>query len=239
MRKKLNILIADDEESIGYSLAGILEIEGYNVAVTVDGCEAVELAKRNDFDLAFFDIRMPKMNGVEALEEIRKFNNKIVVVMMTAYAENVLIEEAIKIGVLECIGKPFEISKVLDIALRVEAGAVARKKSVVIVSADTFGFLDLKTDMVRKGYKVESFLDVISLFGNFSKVPLDFIIFEPKSMDELKCLELKLKEQDLKTKIIVFVDYENASLIEEFKQNGVLFMRKPFSKIELLESMRD
>ena len=72
--KNLNILIADDEEGLRFSLASILEIEGYRVKTAGDGLEALELVKSNSFDIAFFDIRMPGMNGVEVFKKIKEIS---------------------------------------------------------------------------------------------------------------------------------------------------------------------
>jgi DNA-binding NtrC family response regulator len=114
MANNLNILIADDEESLRYSLGGILKIRGYNVTLVEDGLKAVEAIKNGNFDVAFLDIRMPEMNGVEAFEKIKKFNKKIIIIIMTAYALTDLMEKAEKEAFL-IIDKPFDIDKILKI----------------------------------------------------------------------------------------------------------------------------
>ena len=123
--KKFNILIADDEEGLRFSLASILEMDGYDVQTAGDGLAALELVKENDFDIAFFDIRMPGMNGVETLKKIKIASPKTIVVMMTAYAMNDLIKESVAEGAFACISKPFEIEDILNTVKEVESKRVA------------------------------------------------------------------------------------------------------------------
>jgi DNA-binding NtrC family response regulator len=136
--KNLSILIADDEEGLRFSLASILEMEGYSVQTAGDGFEALELVKKNAFDIAFFDIRMPGMNGVEAFKKIKEIGSEIIVVMMTAYAMNDLIKEAIKEGAFACISKPFEIEDVINTVKEISG-----KKTGLVISknSDTKDFL--------------------------------------------------------------------------------------------------
>ncbi|MDR3256124.1 MAG: response regulator [Endomicrobium sp.] len=133
MDKKLNILIADDEEAIRFPLASIFEMEGYNVKTAENGLEVLKLIENDDFDIAFFDIKMPEMDGVEVFKEIKKLNKKMTVVIMTADTMTELVKEAIQEGAFACISKPFEIEDVLnmikEIAFKSDAG---NKKKVAI-----------------------------------------------------------------------------------------------------------
>ena len=136
--KKFNILIADDEEGLRFSLASILEMDGYDVQTAGDGFAALELVKENDFDIAFFDIRMPGMNGVETLKKIKIASPKTIVVMMTAYAMNDLIKESIAEGAFACISKPFEIEDVLNTVKEVESKRAALVLGREASAADFF-----------------------------------------------------------------------------------------------------
>ena len=72
MNDNLKILVVDDEDSLRISLASILELEGYEVKMAEDGYKAIELAKQEDFDIIFSDIRMPGISGTETFKEIKK-----------------------------------------------------------------------------------------------------------------------------------------------------------------------
>ncbi|MDR2066451.1 MAG: response regulator [Endomicrobium sp.] len=113
MQNKPNILIVDDDSSVGFSLIGILKMENYKTASANSGKEAIEAIKNNNFDIAFFDIRLPDMNGVELLQAVREFNSSLIIIMMTAYASRDLIEEALQKGAVRCLKKPFDLPEAL------------------------------------------------------------------------------------------------------------------------------
>ncbi|MDR2395446.1 MAG: response regulator [Endomicrobium sp.] len=109
------ILVVDDEDSLSFSLISILKMEGYEAVSANSGKKAIELIKNNKFDAAFFDIRLPDMKGVELLREAKLINNKLIVIMMTAYAYNDLIKTTIQEGAFRCLRKPFEVIEMLDL----------------------------------------------------------------------------------------------------------------------------
>lgn len=113
MQNKPNILIVDDEDAVCFSLISILELEHYEARSANSGKHAIEVIKNNNFDIAFFDIRLPDMNGVELLKRVREFNSNLIVIMMTAYASNNLIQEALQKGAIRCLRKPFKLPEVL------------------------------------------------------------------------------------------------------------------------------
>jgi DNA-binding NtrC family response regulator len=112
---KPNILVVDDESSITISLTSILTMYEFDTTSANTAKEAIELIKNNNFDLAFFDIIMPEMNGVELLKEVKKFNNNLTVIMMTAYADKDFIEEALQEKAFICLKKPFEIPEMVEL----------------------------------------------------------------------------------------------------------------------------
>ncbi|MDR1087296.1 MAG: response regulator [Endomicrobium sp.] len=136
MASKLNILIADDEMSLRSSLRNILEMKSYNTAEAKNGLEAVEAVKNGSFDVVFLDIRMPEMNGIEAFREISKFNKKIIVIIMTAYALTDLIKEAEQKAFL-LIDKPFDIPYILEVLRNIEAGKSYSKEKVAVIGENS------------------------------------------------------------------------------------------------------
>jgi two-component system response regulator HydG len=112
---KSNILVVDDLKSIRLTLSGILGDEGYNVVLAEDGYQAIEAAKQAPFDFVFMDIKMPGINGVQTLREIKKINPQAVVIMMTAYSVEDLVSQALGEGAYAVVYKPFDIDKIMDI----------------------------------------------------------------------------------------------------------------------------
>jgi len=112
---KTNILVVDDLKSMRLTLGGILEDEGYNVVLAEDGYQAIEAAKQTPFALAFMDIKMPGINGVQAFREIKKINPQAAVIMMTAYPVEDLVREAVEEGAYAVVYKPFDVENILSI----------------------------------------------------------------------------------------------------------------------------
>jgi len=91
----------------------VLKEKGYAVATAQSGPEAIAKVKETAFDIIFMDIKMPEMNGVETYNRIKKIRPEAVVVMMTAYAVEDLIQEALKKGANGVMYKPLDIKKVV------------------------------------------------------------------------------------------------------------------------------
>jgi len=120
MSNKKNILVVNDERGIRQMLGDILKDRGYNIFMAEDGYKAIEKVKEISSAIVFLDIRMPGINGVETLKEIKKISPETRVIMITAYADRNLEKEAIKQGADIVIHKPFDIKKVIAIVEKLD-----------------------------------------------------------------------------------------------------------------------
>src|SRR3989338_7134033 len=109
---KPRILIADDEEGIRESLNLILG-DTYDLAFARDGEETLKAAEANQFALILLDVKMPKLDGIEVLKRLKAADNRTPVVVLTAYQSVELAQEAVKLGALNYLPKPFERETVL------------------------------------------------------------------------------------------------------------------------------
>jgi signal transduction histidine kinase/CheY-like chemotaxis protein len=103
------ILIVDDEPSVLLTVAAILEQEGYAVDAVPDGAAAVRNLGTRNYDLVLTDLKMPGIDGLQVLEEVRKRSPNTVTVMMTGYASVDSALEAIQRGAYEYLLKPTEV----------------------------------------------------------------------------------------------------------------------------------
>lgn len=117
MKAKLSILVADDDVAHGRMLRTLLENWGYAVDVAGDGAEAVRACRERSFDLVLLDVRMPVMDGLEALQRIREARPALPVLMMTAYSDVPAAVEAIKSGAFDYLAKPLDFER-LRVSLR-------------------------------------------------------------------------------------------------------------------------
>jgi CheY-like chemotaxis protein len=114
MKSGIRILVLDDNVDVALGLAEILELHDYDVRVVHDGLSAVSAFNKYKIDMGLFDIRMPGMNGVEAFMEIRRQNPHASVLLMSGYAEDEVVERALKNGALGLLSKPFEPDELLS-----------------------------------------------------------------------------------------------------------------------------
>jgi two-component system nitrogen regulation response regulator NtrX len=110
---KSRILVIDDEAEIRRSVRMILEYEGYDVLEAASGPDGVALAERESPDLVFLDIKMPGMDGLEALQRIRAANETLPVVIISGHGTVSTAVEATKLGAFDFIEKPLASERVL------------------------------------------------------------------------------------------------------------------------------
>ena len=104
----MKILVIDDDVSVSTVVNLILKYK-YDVATTNCPLSAFNYLSQHKVDLVLLDIKMPLLNGIEALREIKKRHPETVVIMLTAYASEDNIREAKALGAHGFIGKPFDI----------------------------------------------------------------------------------------------------------------------------------
>lgn len=104
--RKLNILVVDDDRDNANSLGELFEYEGHATQVVYSGKEAIFAYLQMDFDLAFVDVMMPGLNGVQSFMEIRKLRPRAKVFMMSGYSVEELLRQAINHGALGMLSKP-------------------------------------------------------------------------------------------------------------------------------------
>ncbi|WP_242337901.1 sigma-54 dependent transcriptional regulator [Anaeromyxobacter sp. SG66] len=106
--ERTRILVVDDEEIVRESLGGWLEKDGYTVGTMPEGRSAIEALKRERWSIMIVDLKMPGMDGLQVLEEAKKLQPDVAVVIMTAYATVDTAVSAMKMGAYDYLVKPFD-----------------------------------------------------------------------------------------------------------------------------------
>ncbi|HHT9123599.1 MAG TPA: response regulator, partial [Candidatus Wunengus sp. YC63] len=101
------VLIVDDEKLMRISLESQLKKEGYNVKSVDNAIDGLKMVKSEEYDIVVTDLRLSGMSGMDFLKEIKKHNQEIIVVIMTAYGTLESAVSAIKEGAYDYIAKPF------------------------------------------------------------------------------------------------------------------------------------
>ena len=117
--EEMKILVVDDEEGARELFNTILSDEGYEVTLAVNGEDALSRMKGVVYDLVVTDIKMPGMDGLQLLQEIRKEGSKADVIMVTAYGEVESYLKAMSLGAAEYINKPIRIKELKRIVHKV------------------------------------------------------------------------------------------------------------------------
>ncbi len=125
------VLLVDDEEEFVETLAERMRNRGMDVATTTSGADALDRVDAEDFDVVVLDLKMPGIDGLEALKRIKRRRPDIQVVLLTGYATVEKGVEAIKEGALEFLEKP------IDLASLTEAIHRAKATKMVLVEKET------------------------------------------------------------------------------------------------------
>ncbi|TAL72555.1 MAG: response regulator transcription factor [Bacteroidetes bacterium] len=112
------VLIVDDEDNFRSIVKEILTDEAFYVAEASDGLIAVEIFKNSTIDAVLLDLRMPHMDGIETMSELRKINPHIPVIILTAFGDIPTAVETVKQGAYDFITKPPEFDELISIIKR-------------------------------------------------------------------------------------------------------------------------
>jgi two-component system, response regulator PdtaR len=158
----VRILIAEDETIIRLDLRELLETAGFEVcAEAKDGVEAVELAASEEPELAILDVKMPRLDGIDAARRILE-DRPIPIVMLTAYGQDELVSRAVEAGVFGYLVKPFREADLLPAirtararheelaALREEAESLSEALATRKVVERAKGLLMEKDDLTEE-----------------------------------------------------------------------------------------
>lgn len=149
------ILIADDEETYRYMLNDLLTNEGYQAAVVGDGIQAINALQANAFDIAFLDIKMPKVDGIDVLKFIKETFSETEVVMLTGVGTVPIAIECMKLGAYDFLTKPYLSEDLIKTVRKIEEKRSLLRENQII-----------KAELSR----LSGSTDIIGNSANFNKV---------------------------------------------------------------------
>jgi DNA-binding NtrC family response regulator len=113
MPETANVLIVDDDEEVRQLYSDIVELIGFTPKAVADGMTALQQLKANNFSLVILDMRIPDMSGLETFKGIRQFDTDVPVVLTTGYGMDENVKEALSMGALLCLEKPFNVVRAM------------------------------------------------------------------------------------------------------------------------------
>jgi len=117
--KKVKILALDDEKIVLESVSRILEEENYQVKTCRNGEEALETLKEGGFDILITDLKMPGMDGLQAMESMLEIDPDLSIIMFTAYSTVDSAVKAMKMGAVDYIRKPFTPDQLTELVAKI------------------------------------------------------------------------------------------------------------------------
>lgn len=148
------ILVVDDEEKIREVIKEYARFDGYDVKEAIDGMDAIDKCKEEDFDIIIMDVMMPKLDGFSAIKEIRKKKN-IPVIMLSARGEEYDKLFGFEIGIDDYVVKPFS-PKELMARINAVLTRVSIKKEDIGSDKDKYVYEDLVIDMLGREVYIDN-----------------------------------------------------------------------------------
>ncbi len=234
MTSPLRILVVDDDKDHADSLADLFTLEGHTVSVAYSAQQAIDCYIKSDFDVAFIDVVMPGMNGVESFLEIRRLRPDAKIFMMTGYSVEELLRQAVDNGALGVIPKPFDPDAIMA---RLEEINTA---GIVIVAEDDPEFASaLSKNNSGKGKVCAHVTDPAAAVKNGDNQYFDVMVLDLKSSSLINGLDVytSLRTQGKAVPTVMITacppDFEGSlETFRDFTSTGIL--NKPFEPCELI-----
>jgi DNA-binding NtrC family response regulator len=215
----MKILVVDDDPRIVKTTCDILKIKGHEPVAAYSGEEGVEKVRSDPPDCVLMDIKMPGINGVEALKQMKQIAPALPVVLVSAYATDDLLEEAKRVGAYAILSKPLNFPMILSFL------SLLRKEESILVVDDDPGFCKtLKDILTLRGFQVETESKPQSVMGHLDDnyklavVLLDLKLGEVNGVDVLK--EIQAKYPGKPVVLVTGYREEMANSIEKARKIG-------------------
>jgi CheY-like chemotaxis protein len=229
------ILVVDDDPNMVQTLCDILEMRGWETTRAFNGLEAVQHAAAKNVDVVLMDVKMPQMNGVEALQRMKQANPAIRIVLMTAYAAPDLLAQAEEAGVVRIMRKPIDLPAVLTLLEAASKGA----RSVLVVDDDAAYLRTISDLLSRHGIITLQARTLPEALERFRRQPPAAVLIDLK-LDGINMSEHLLAFRELSPGVLLML---HSGYVEELKDavehapNGLVAaaFTKPMAVERLLE----
>ena len=200
MAEKLKILVVDDNKNFCRNVTDILELGDYEVVSAYDGFKALEMVKENGFDMVLMDIRMPGMDGVETFKKIKEVAPTTAVIMVTAYAVEDLIREALREGAFGALRKPVDFDQFMELIEK----SIPNGKLILVVDDDESFCANLQDVLSDKGYRVSVSYDSKTAVDKARENNFDIMLIDLR-LNGVNGLETYRSIRDFRPKAVAII----------------------------------
>ena len=245
---KANILVLDDDPVVRRALTDTLTDEGYQVETAADGLEGLEKAKAPPFDILLVDLRLPGMDGIEVLREIREVTPEVIVILMTAYATLETAKEAMKLGAYDYIAKPLDpdaVTALLEKALEkrrlnLEMKAAVEVPKILVVDDEAIVCQALTDVLGDEGYRVTTVQSAYEALDMMKRETFHILIADLR-LPDLDGIELIAAARGIDPEILALVITGYPSIetaVEAMKTSAYDYITKPIDSDLLVAAVR-
>jgi DNA-binding NtrC family response regulator len=235
----MKILVVDDDRRIVKTTCDILKVKGHEAIGAYSGEEGVEQVRRESPDCVLMDIKMPGINGVEALKQMKALVPDLPVVLVSAYAADDLLAEAKRAGAYAVLSKPLNFPMILSFL-----SLLRKEESVLVVDDDPNFCRTLKDVLTLRGFQVETESEPRKVLSHLDKdyqlavVLLDLKLGAVNGVEVLQ--EIKYKYPGKPVVLMTGYRKEMGDSIERGRQIGAYTcLYKPFESDELFTLLED
>lgn len=234
----MKVLVVDDDRRMVKTICDILKVKGYEAIPAYSGEEGVEKVRTESPGCVLMDIKMPGIDGVEALKRIKEAAPDIPVLLMSAYATPEQAEEARENGAYSVLTKPLDVQQVLSFL-----SLLRKEESILVVDDDPLFCKTLKDILQARGYRVETEGEAGNVIGHMERnyklvVILDLKLGSADGLDVLKEIRAKFPSKP----VVMVTGYrdEMGGAIEKGCQIGAYScLYKPFEVEELVRIVEE
>ena len=224
-KKTERVLVVDDEANMRRTLADILRNEGYEVTTAATGAEAVQRCSEAAYDIVLMDVRMPGIDGVEAFRRIRRHQEGVRVILMSAYGLEDLKQAALDEGAIAFLTKPLDLDQAVRLISEVKDTAI------LVVEDDERVSAPLQAGLKQQGYRVTVTRSPHDALELVEQIRFD-LIFVDVNLPAMNGLELYLAIKKISPMAVAIMitgmDAEFEALAREaVRRNAYTLVRKP------------
>jgi two-component system, NtrC family, response regulator HydG len=229
----IRILIVDDDPDFADSLAMVLEARGYQTITANSGEAAITISKKHHFDVAFIDVQLNGMNGLESYLQIRRRLPNVKCFLMTGYSMEHLLQQAAREGIIDILRKPLNMETLLHNLENLGSG-------IILIADDDPDFLQsLKNLLIRNGKIVLTAANGQEALNQLRNQHVDLILLDLR-MPILDGIETyhKLREEGYAIPVIMTTAYSAEAERLQNEPDDLWFRRilhKPFDPQKLLQ----
>lgn len=228
------VLVVDDDPSLTELLVDTLEVIGYESYKAESAQQALAIMHSEQIDLVISDINMPEMSGIELLQEIKKENSRIPVMLITGIGSDSIKEQAFLSGADGFLAKPFRIRTIESEIGKLLTGI--KRRRIALVDDNEEFLLSLSQRLEEKDNIVHSFRTIAEARSFLQSTRVDLIITDLKMPDgDGISLTAELRERYPNIPVIMVTAYATSNIVRQIRKLGIQkLLAKPldFSQLD-------